>query len=241
VGTQRQIESARINGAKSGPKTLEGKRRSSANARKHGLTSKTISPDPETLANFSASVARYVADLRPASPEELLLIHQMAAAATRRRQAWAAETAAWNRALAAREGCLAKAAEMLAESGEWACIIRYETRFSRQYHCAFEQLLTARDVSLRNEPEPSALTSFRDTILPNEPDQSALRITNMPNEPEPDASIPRRDTILPNEPDPAAVPGRRPCSHRCFLQTELVARRPIRQRARDKIPGSTGQ
>ena len=130
MATQRQIESAHINGVKSrGPKTPQGKRRSSANARKHGLTSKTIDPDPETAAALVTSVTGYVADLHPASPEELLLIHQMAAAEIRQQQAWAAETAAWNRALAVHDGCIAKAAETLAESGELACILRYETRF----------------------------------------------------------------------------------------------------------------
>jgi len=252
VATQRQIESAHINGAKSrGPKTLEGKRRSSANARKHGLASKTIAPDPELLAALNAAVARCVADLRPASPWELLLIHQMAASKIRQRQAYAAETEAWNRALAAHDGCLAKAAESLTESGEWACIMRYETRFRRQYHCALEQLLTAREFRLPNEPE------LRDTILRNEPDRSTLRNAILPNEPEPPASTPCRNAILPNEPDPAAsdppsrtdsakrtesirVPGRR-CLHRCFLQTELAPRRPIRQSARDKIPDSPRQ
>src|SRR2546426_3413848 len=62
----------------------------------------------------------------------------------RQRQAQAAETEAWNHALAAQDGCLAKAAKMMAESGEWARIMRYETRFNRQYYCALEQFLAAR-------------------------------------------------------------------------------------------------
>jgi len=117
MATQRQIESARINGAKSrGPKTLDGKRRSSTNSRKHGLTSKTLTSDPESAAAFHAAIAEYVADLCPASPAELSLVQQMADAQIRRQHAWAAEAEAWNRALAAHNGCVSTAFQTLAES-----------------------------------------------------------------------------------------------------------------------------
>jgi hypothetical protein len=155
MGTQRQIESARINGAKSrGPKTQEGKCRSSANSLKHGLRSKTLDSDPETLAAFEASVTRYIADLRPTSPAELRLIQEMATSEIRQQQACAAETGAWNLALAAHDGCFAQAAIALAESGELLCFARYETQFDRQYHRALQQLLTIRKRRLPNEPEP---------------------------------------------------------------------------------------
>jgi len=237
MATQRQIESARINGVKSrGPKTPEGKRRSSTNSRKHGLTSKTIPSDPESDAAFHAVVARYVADLRPASTRELLLIDQMAAAKIRQRQAWAAETEAWNRALAAHDGCLAKAAEALAESGEWACIIRYETRFTRQYHCALELLLAARDLGLRNESDPSA---HRDKIFPNEPDRSACHDTILRNEPDSAASNPPSHSDFAKRTGSIAIHTCRRCSHPCFLQNEPAARR--RQRVRDEAAASPGQ
>src|SRR5690349_18017406 len=121
MATQRQIESAQINGAKSrGPKTPEGKQRSARNSRKHGLTSKTL-----PTAEFHALLAEYVADLRPSSPAELSLVEQMADATIRQQQAWGAETEAWNRALAAHDGCTATAFQALAESNELARILRH--------------------------------------------------------------------------------------------------------------------
>ena len=53
----------------------------------------------------------------------------MAAAKIRQYQAWAAETEAWNRALAANDGCIASTFKSLAESNALACILRYQTSF----------------------------------------------------------------------------------------------------------------
>ena len=46
-------------------------------------------------------VTEYVTDLRPTAPAELSFVHQMADAKVRQQHAWTAETAVWNRALAA--------------------------------------------------------------------------------------------------------------------------------------------
>jgi hypothetical protein len=189
VATHRQIESAHINGATSrGPKALEGKRCSSANARKHGLTSKSIA-DPVSLDALNAAVALYAAEFRPASPAELLLIDQMAAAKIRQNQAKAAETEAWNRALAAH----ARVFRSLADSNEFACILRYQTRFRRQYYRAFPISHVSR---LPHEPE------LRNTILPNEPDrsQSVIRFCRTNRKCRPPIRPPA--PLLRNEPDP---------------------------------------
>jgi hypothetical protein len=220
VATQRQIESARINGAKSrGPKTLEGTRRSSANTSKQGLTSKTIA-DPASLDALNAAVALYAAEFRPASPAELLLIDQMAAAKIRQHQAWDAETEAWNRALAAHDGCIARAFQSLADSNELACILRYQTRFRRQYYRAF---LISHVSRLPHEPE------LRNTILPNEPDRSTIRNTILPNEPEMPGLRSALPPLLRNEPDPR-VSLAAAYSLLCSGQTRPP--RPIRKRAR---------
>jgi hypothetical protein len=90
MATPRQIESARINGARSrGPKTLEGKRRSALNALKHGLTSRTIPLDPESAAVLEQKIADYTADIRPTMPEETHLARRLAVSAFCIRHAWA--------------------------------------------------------------------------------------------------------------------------------------------------------
>jgi hypothetical protein len=165
VATQRQIESARINGAKSrGPKTPAGKRRSSLNARKHGLTSRIMAPGPESLAAFEQLLAEYTADFRPTSPAEALLAGQMAVAMFRLNQVWAAETEIWSRALARYESFPMPERLALAFGAECTALMsiqRYESRFERQYELALTRLLALRKVSttskkyiLQNEPEP---------------------------------------------------------------------------------------
>jgi len=202
MATQRQIESAHINGAKSrGPKTPEGKQRSSRNSHKHGLTSKTLNTDPESAAELHALVAAYVADLRPASPSELSLVAQMVDATIRRQHAWAAETAVWNRALTAHDGCMATAFQSLAESNELARILRYETRFERQYHRALDQLLAARAARLQNEPEPPPHDDF------------AKRTEPLPVRPRPRCSHPSFSCKTNrNSPGPASVVQKKPHS-----------------------------
>ena len=165
VATQRQIESARINGAKSrGPKTPAGKRRSSLNACKHGLTSRIMAPGPESVAAFQQLFAEYTADFRPASPAEAYLAGQMAVAMFRLNQVWAAETEIWSRALARYESFPMPERLALAFGAECTALMsiqRYESRFERQYELALTRLLAARKVGttseksfLQNEPEP---------------------------------------------------------------------------------------
>jgi hypothetical protein len=177
VATQRQIESARINGAKSrGPKTPEGKCRSSLNARKHGLTSGIMAPGPESVAALEQLFAEYTADFRPTSPAEAHLADQMAVAMFRLNQTWAAEVEIWSRALARYESFPMPERLALAFGAECTALMniqRHESRFERQYELALSRILTSRKCSTASEK----------LILQNEPD--SLRHLPPPHRPPP--------------------------------------------------------
>jgi hypothetical protein len=79
---------ARINGRKSrGPVTPEGKRKSSANSRKHGLRSKTLPTDDACEAHRQWLLPHLIAQHSPATPIEFMLVETIAQASAR--QDWA--------------------------------------------------------------------------------------------------------------------------------------------------------
>lgn len=92
-----KAEIARRNGALSnGPVSIEGRRRASRNAIKHGLAS----PNPSHLcttiedqARLDALTARWIAKLQPRDEAELELVHEIAAHRWRLTRAWSIETA----------------------------------------------------------------------------------------------------------------------------------------------------
>jgi hypothetical protein len=92
--TEAQIRASRINGAKSrGPITAQGKRISSMNALKHGLTARTVVLCNEDHVLFEQLQQDYVDSLQPTNAFELDLVQRMAVAQWRIRRAWAIETA----------------------------------------------------------------------------------------------------------------------------------------------------
>src|SRR6266480_7067308 len=93
--TERQSESARINGAKShGPKSAEGKKKSSRNSLRHGCTAgHTILLACEDRGDFERMGEAYNTMYQPVTLEEQTLVAQMFAAAWRFRRATTIETA----------------------------------------------------------------------------------------------------------------------------------------------------
>jgi hypothetical protein len=78
MSTQRKIDSARANGAKShGPITEEGRKTSSMNALKHGLTARTVVLSNENGDEYTALLDSYVDHLQPNGPIETDLVLEM--------------------------------------------------------------------------------------------------------------------------------------------------------------------
>ncbi len=82
------ILAAQTNGKLSqGPVTPEGKRKSSANSRKHGLRAKTLQTDEACEAHRKWLLPHLIVQHNPASPIEFMLIETLAQASAR--QDWA--------------------------------------------------------------------------------------------------------------------------------------------------------
>ena len=98
--TQKQIDAARANGARSrGPKTPEGKAISSQNALKHGLLAQAVLVGSESPKGFDAHVDLHMDRFCPRDGLERELIEEMATSSWRMRRAWAMESRMMNDAL----------------------------------------------------------------------------------------------------------------------------------------------
>ena len=116
--TERQSESARINGAKShGPKSAEGKKKSSRNSLRHGCTaSHTLILACEDPKDFKRMVQKYETMHKPVTLEEQDLVAEMISARWRIRRATGIESSLLD-------------CELADESGE--CDVRADDRESR--------------------------------------------------------------------------------------------------------------
>src|SRR5260370_22347637 len=93
--SERKLESARLNGAKShGPKTPEGKAVSSMNALRHGLTASRPLLPGESQESFDELLKEYMEEYEPDGPGERDLVHRMVVSKWREQRAWTVETAA---------------------------------------------------------------------------------------------------------------------------------------------------
>ena len=91
--SEQRIRSSQANGKLSrGPKTEAGKRRSSQNALRHGLFSKSLALENERDPGFIQLRKEYRDHFRPRNSEEQRLVDEMAAAFWNMRLARAIET-----------------------------------------------------------------------------------------------------------------------------------------------------
>ena len=158
MSSERRIQASRANGAKSkGPKTPEGKARSSQNGVCHGLLANSLVLEEESKDIFTAMHAEFVDEFAPSSPFESTLVGLMVAARWRCLRIWGMETSALDREMRslAAGGAPQNGPEVLDASTRASLAIqsmggatpsegllrRYEAHFERQFSCAFHILV----------------------------------------------------------------------------------------------------
>jgi len=155
MSSQRKIDSARANGAKShGPKTEAGRKISSRNAITHGLYSKGVVIAKESREQFQEMLDAYIQQFQPIGLVELDLVEEMVAAKWRQRRLWSIETdLIEDQVLMQTEKLdekysdydphcpLSYAYAALAESGSLPFLTRNESRLERTYSRALKFLL----------------------------------------------------------------------------------------------------
>ena len=98
MSTQRKIDSARANGAKShGPITEQGRKKSSMNALKHGLTARTVLFSNDNHDEYNALLESYIESLQPIDPVEMDLVVDMVNAKWQQRRVQKLETELFDR------------------------------------------------------------------------------------------------------------------------------------------------
>jgi hypothetical protein len=173
--SDRKLKSARANGAKSrGPKTDAGKRASSLNALKHGLTAQTVVLPHESEDEYNADLAAYLDHFQPASKPEEDLVAQLASVQWRIIRYAGVEAALLQKSIVDRALKLdeqydtvddytrvAVAFEALCrDHGPLSLLNRYQARLHHEYQRilkAIERIQAARNsdkAKLRNEPSP---------------------------------------------------------------------------------------
>ena len=142
-----RIIASRANGRLSrGPKTEEGKKRSSMNPLRHGLLSRCVVMPDESRDLFNALLEQYQSKFNPLDDVDQNHVEEMATAVWKMRRLWAVETDLWSKAAASRPeddpiGRISGAFSDLARQPELYLLFRYEGRFQRMYQHALENLL----------------------------------------------------------------------------------------------------
>jgi len=202
MSSELKSETARINGAKShGPVTPEGKARSAANSRRHGLAAASIVIPGESAEDFQLLLAGYIDQFQPQTAVEAGLVELMAAARWRLRRLLAIETNLFELEMVSRrkqintdhkgidlEGRLAFVFQTMSDTGNTlALLIRYEASINRSYDKALkqlQQLQSNRPVgSFRNPPaEPpnqESLSGAPPRFSPIDPDTKTQHYTHV--------------------------------------------------------------
>jgi hypothetical protein len=152
--SKRRQRASKANAAKStGPKTSEGKARSSHSAVRHGLLARCVVLECEDRKTFEQLLEHFVQRFDPLDDVEFGMIEEMASCQWRMRRGWVAETQIMNKAVRKHADTLGRNAEICIAASigdsdvadKIALLNRYEGRLSRMYQRALRNLLQLRE------------------------------------------------------------------------------------------------
>ena len=152
--TERQQQASRANGAKSrGPKTPEGKARSSQNSVIHGLLAKTVLIEGESASLFLALQAQLTDEFAPATPFESTLVDMMVSARWRSLRIQGLETSGIDDTVKSTpspeeldESTRVSRALLNTDGGGEGKMRRYEAHYERLHTRAFNTLVKYRQL-----------------------------------------------------------------------------------------------
>ncbi len=216
--TERQSESARINGAKShGPISAEGKEKSSRNSLRHGCTAThTLLLACEDPGDLDRMLEKYNAMYKPTTLEEQDLVAEMCSARWRIRRATGIETALIDCEMVTEEpklkqkfatvdtGMVLSAAfrSLADESHSMDLLTRYESRLRRIHKQAHAMLLRLRQ-ERQSQPAPTPdLAPVSDAPEECAPPAPAAPPPAIPPSPMPEARCSRQPKISQNNHPP---------------------------------------
>ncbi len=160
--TPAQQAASRANGARSrGPKTPEGKRRSSLNRISHGLLAKTTVLQKESRAGFERFLRQHVEKFAPRDPVEYAAVEELCSAEWRLRRLWSMERKAVDLELAAQSSsddleCIVQAYNsMVRKHPHFQFFQRYENRLAYLARQALHRLMALQKQETTFEPKES--------------------------------------------------------------------------------------
>ncbi len=203
MSTKRKTDSARANGAKShGPATEQGRKKSSMNALKHGLTARTVVLPNENDDEYADLLESYVQKFQPADPVEMDFVVEMVNAKWRQRRLFLIESGLYELQMLKQKEEMEAAYDSYNESvehafafrklSESACLSmlsRTESRLERTYSRALRNLvqlrreasLDARKIDSEKRTESQVCTPAADHQPPADDRQPP--IANLPSNP----------------------------------------------------------
>jgi len=204
--TDKQRDANKRNAQKStGPRTEEGKRKSSLNGLRHGLFAKNYTMTPDEKIEHGRLLEAYIGHFRPEDPITLDLVEELAMAKMRQKRAWALESDLLRIELIRQreshdqdfpdekiEGRLALALEWLVdESNALETVRRYEGQLHRAWHKCLAQLerrLPPPKDKLQSEPNSAEAPSTQ-SITPAQPESPVSAAPPAPELPTPDSCL----------------------------------------------------